>query len=416
MEFRNLTPFAAMQFKMLDLEDNENYVVVMKVGYRLEPDASGGFRVRVRDDDAAVLSIQDEYLGNMNISSVIQESDLAPFKPACDIIISGSACADNGSPVLKQTVSVKINNASGHSILEKKLTVNGKRDFLKNKITKQWSLTEPEPFIRQPVIWEAAFGGECRINESDSGADSVPKADRLTDIQKASHPDSENLPLAHSVCENNPVGKGFITPWYARATQADRYPAPQITDPRYPFTAEDFDSLIAGRADLTAKQFQPAGFGFTGRAWLPRRQKAGTYDEAWLKNRHPGLPEDFDFHYWNAAPADQQIPFPTLPLSVALQGFSPDGGIRFSLPAHEAFVLLRMDDGMILPREMNLDTLHIDAGSLDVTLCWRFVLPASVPVRVIEARYETEPEKLLEKLFGFSTPQPLTNTGVPAHG
>lgn len=248
MEFRNLTPFAAMQFKMLDLEDNENYVVVMKVGYRLEPDASGGFRVRVRDDDAAVLSIQDEYLGNMNISSVIQESDLAPFKPACDIIISGSACADNGSPVLKQTVSVKINNASGHSILEKKLTVNGKRDFLKNKITKQWSLTEPEPFIRQPVIWEAAFGGECRINESDSGADSVPKADRLTDIQKAGHPDSENLPLAHSVCENNPVGKGFITPWYARSTQADRYPAPQITDPRYPFTAEDFDSLIAGRA------------------------------------------------------------------------------------------------------------------------------------------------------------------------
>ncbi|MFO6296030.1 DUF2169 family type VI secretion system accessory protein [Rahnella selenatireducens] len=416
MEFRNLTPFAAMQFMMRDREDNDNYVVIMKVGYRLEPDASGGFRVRVRDDDAPVLSVQDEYLGEMNMSSVIQESDLAPFKPYCDIIISGSACADKGSPVLKQTVSVKINNASGHSILEKKLTVNGKRNFLKNKITKQWSLKEPEPFIRQPVIWEAAFGGECRINESDDGADSIPKAYRLTDIQKACNPDSENLPLAHSVCENNPLGKGFITPWYARATQADRYPAPQITDPRYPFTAEDFESLIAGRADSKAKQFQPAGLGFTGRAWLPRRQKAGTYDEAWLKTRHPGLPADFDYHYWNAAPADQQIPFPKLPLSVTLQGFSPEGAMRFSLPAHEAFVLLRMDDGMVIPREMNLDTLHIAADSLDVTLCWRFLLPVTVPVRVIEARYETGPDKLLEKLFGFSLPETPINKEVPAHG
>ncbi|MFU2316563.1 DUF2169 family type VI secretion system accessory protein [Rahnella sp. PCH160] len=416
MEFRNLTPFAAMQFKMLDREDNENYVIVMKVGYRLEPDESGGYRVRVRDDDAVALNVRDEYLASVNTSSVIQESDLAPFKPSCDIIISGSACAENCSPVLKQNISAVINNAAGEAILEKKLTVNGKQFFLKNKITQQWSLTESEPFISQPVIWEAAFGGECRINKPDDGADSIPKADRLTDIQKASHPDSENLPLAHTVCENNPLGKGFITSWYARATHADRYPAPQITDPRYPFTVEDFDSQIAGSADLTAKQFQPAGFGFIGRAWLPRRLKAGTYDEAWLNTRHPGLPEDFDFNYWNAAPEDQQIPFPKLPLSVALQGFSPDGQIRFSLPAHEAFVLLRMDDGLIMPREMNLDTLHIDADSLDVTACWRFLLPATVPVRVVEARYETEPEKLLEKLFGFSMPESLTKTEEHAHG
>lgn len=416
MEFRNLTPFAAMQFKMLDLEDNENHVVVMKAGFQLEPDDSGGYRVRVRDDDAVRLSVQDEYLGKINTSSVIQESDLAPYKPSCDIIVSGSVYADNCSPVLNQNVSLKINNVSGDSILEKKLTVYGKREFLKNKITKQWSLTEPEPYIRQPVVWEAAFGGECKMNKSDDGADSIPKADQLTDIQKASHPDSENLPLAHSVCENNPLGKGFITPWYAHATQADHYPAPQIIDPRYPLTAEDFESLIAGSADLTEKQFQPAGFGFTGRAWLPRRLKAGTYDEEWLKNRHPGLPEDFDFNYWNAALADQLIPYPQLPLSVVLQGFSPDGELRFSLPAHEAFVLLRMDDGTILPRQMNLDTLHIDTDSLNVTVCWRFLLPASMPVRVIEARYETEPEKLLEKLFGFSMPKPITNTEEPAHG
>lgn len=416
MEFRNLTPFAAMQFQMLGLDDKENYVVVMKVGYRLEQDDSGGFRVRVRDDDAVGLSIQDEYRDAVNTSSVTDESDLAPFKPSCDIIINGSACANKSASVLSQYVGVVINNADDVLLLEKKLKVTGNYRFYKNKIMDSWSKTPPEYFNCQPVIWEAAFGGECRINETDDDADSVPKNNCLTDIQKARHPDSENLPLAHSICESNPLGKGFITGWYAGTKHIESYPAPQVTDLRHPFTTQDFASLIAGKADLTASQFQPAGFGFIGRAWQPRRQNAGTYDEAWLHERHPGLPGDFDFHYWNAAPADQQIPYPKLPLSVSLQGFSPQGDICFSLPGHEAFVLLRMDDGMITPREMNLDTVHIDADKLEVNLCWRFLLPVETPVRVIEARYETEPEKLLEKLFGFSIPEHSTIKEVPAHG
>lgn len=416
MEFRNLTPFAAMQFRMRDREDNENYVIVMKAGYRLEPDDSGGYRVRVRDDDAVALSIKDDYLGAVNISSVIEESDLSPFKPVCDVIITGSACATKSVPVFSQSISVTLNNSSGAALLEKKLNITGKRYFQKNKITNAWSITQPVPFVRQSVIWETSFGGECQIFETEDGADAVPKSDCLTDIQKAGHPDPEHPPLAHQVCEANPLGKGFITPWYSRAKRPDRYPAPQITDPRHPFTAEDFTSLVAGHADLSAPQFQPAGLGFTGRAWLPRRQKSGTYDEAWLKERHPGLPGDFDFHYWNAAPADQQIPYPKLPLLFTLQGFSPAGEIRFSLPGHEAFVLLRMDDGLLIPHPMNLDTLHVDADNLEVTACWRFLLPVDVPVRVIEARYETEPEKMLEKLFGFSIPEHLTNREVSSHG
>lgn len=200
MEFRNLTPFAAMQFRMLDREDNENYVIVMKVGYRLESDGRGGYRVRVRDDDAVRLCAQDEYQGAVNKSSVIEESDLSPFKPACDVIINGTACAKELAPVVSKNVNVIINNASGVPLLEKQLNITGKCYFQKNEITNSWSITQPEPFIHQPVIWEAAFGGECRIDEKEDGADSVPKADRLTDIQKVGHPDSEHAPLAHKVC------------------------------------------------------------------------------------------------------------------------------------------------------------------------------------------------------------------------
>ena len=32
---------------------------------------------------------------------------------------------------------------------------------------------------------------------------------------------------------------------------------------------------------------------------------AGTYDDSWKQTRWPGLPEDFDFGYWNCAPEDQ---------------------------------------------------------------------------------------------------------------
>jgi uncharacterized protein YjbI with pentapeptide repeats len=38
-----------------------------------------------------------------------------------------------------------------------------------------------------------------------------------------------------------------------------------------------------------------------------RQARAGTYDNAWLANRHPALPEDCDWRIFNAAPEDQWI-------------------------------------------------------------------------------------------------------------
>ena len=50
------------------------------------------------------------------------------------------------------------------------------------------------------------------------------------------------------------------------------------------------------------------GLSAVGKAWLPRRTLAGTYDDDWLKNQWPLPPKDFDDAYWNCAPADQQVP------------------------------------------------------------------------------------------------------------
>lgn len=405
MEFRNLTPFAAMQYAMLDTNDTEKNVVVMKVGYRLEPAGEGTYLVRVRDEDAVPLCLEDEFSGEMNFSSVSQESDLAPFKPACDVIINASAQTTDGQAFTHLPVSAVIKDPTGALVFSKEVMVTGECFFQQNAVTRQWSLSEPEPFTSLPLRWESAFGGECRIDVHEQTPNFLPDKSQLTQQQRAQHPQAPNAPLAHAVDENNPLGIGFITPWYARAKQPERYPAPRIIDPKYPFTADDLAALIAGDAKMAAPQFRPAGLGCIGRTWLPRRALAGTYDEAWLAKRHPYLPADFDFSYWNCAPDDQQIAYPKLPLSVTLQGLSSQGLLSFTLPDHVAFILLRMENGMLLPQGMHLDTLHIDVDHLEVTVCWRCLIASSAPVRVIEARYETEPARLPEKIYPMISPK-----------
>jgi hypothetical protein len=399
MEFRNLTPFAAMQYAMLDASDEEKHVVVMKVGYQLQPTGRGGYQLRVRDEDAVPLCFEDEFSDKVNASSVLQESDLAPFKPVCDVIINATAWSAQRHPCAEIPVSIEIKNAEGASLLTRKLMVAGEHYFEQHVLTGKWSLSPPESFVSYPLRWEGAFGGESRLDKHEKITGEMDRAALLTAEQQARHPQAPNAPLAHQACAHNPSGLGFITPWYARAKQPTRYPAPRIFDPQHPLTAEDFTAQIAGNADLNSPCFHPVGLGTLGRAWQPRLALAGSYDEEWLATRHPFLPADFDFSYWNCAPAEQQIPYPTLPLSVSLEGVSPDGPLHFSIPEHVAFVLLRMEKGIWLPQRMQIDTLHIDSERREVTVCWRCLISATPPVRVMEARFETDPQKLPASIY-----------------
>ena len=91
MEFRNLTPFDVMCFSALDKQDVEHPVIVMKVGYRLEPieGCAGRLRAAVIDDEPIPLCKADSYHADPGSSSILEESDMAPFKPRCDVIVAG---------------------------------------------------------------------------------------------------------------------------------------------------------------------------------------------------------------------------------------------------------------------------------------------------------------------------------------
>ncbi|EFL4497410.1 TPA: DUF2169 domain-containing protein [Escherichia fergusonii] len=390
MEFRNLTPFSTLCYKMLDTQDTEHHVVAMKVGFTLEHTTGGNVVARIQEDPVMPLCLQDEYSGEMNRSQVLQENDLSPFKPRCDVIVNGTACAPDGIPVAEMPVSLRLLTADRQVLLDKQCLVTGERFFIRHPLTGQWSLSEPEPFISLPLHYQYAFGGECRIDKESDAAEAVPAKYRLTPQQQAEHPQPDNPPVAHIACPTNPSGTGFVERWYADATRQKRFPAPRIIDPRHPFTLDSFSRCLNSQADFSDAEFQPAGFGILGQGWQPRLAKAGTYDQRWLDTRHPYLPEDFDFSHWNGAPEDQQLSYPAAGLRFELRGLHPQGVISGQLPSHQALVLLRMESGALIPQWMVPDTLILDTEKMTLAVTWRYRISTSVPLRVMEARYITE--------------------------
>ncbi|HEX4504038.1 MAG TPA: DUF2169 domain-containing protein [Scandinavium sp.] len=390
MEFRNLTPFSTLQYTMLDAQDVEHYVIAMKVGFRLERTHEGSFITRIMDNPSMPLCMLDEYAGEINHSQVLQESDLAPFKPRCDVIVNGTAYAPAGSTTTEMMVGLKLLTNENHVLLDKHLCITGDHFFNRHSVSGQWSLTAETPFTSLPLDYQYAYGGECKIGKESEAAKFVPEKYHLTEQQQAEHPEADNPPLAHSACMSNPRGRGYVTLWYQQATQTSKIPAPNITDPNAPFTLTSFLASLDPHADLTVAEYQPAGLGILARSWQPRLKKAGTYDRQWLDTRHPRLPTDFDFGYWNAAPPDQQIPYPPPGIRLELKGLHPRGDIQIQLPPHRAAVLLRMTDGTLIPQLMHADTLIVDTEKLTVALTWRYLIKADAPLRVIEARYMTD--------------------------
>lgn len=439
MQLRNLTPFGALCYGALDPDDREHRVVAMKVGYRLVP-SQGTWQAVVMDDVPMPLCLGDEPLGDPGESGTRRESDLAPFKPKCDVLLHATAHAPGGQASPSWPVRLRVssglpntpveperpqplnpfmaltteqlkqwerNKAKARELalrqatqpeprrvwLDKRLVVSGPSEFRRGML-RTWHRTRPTPVEQVPLRWELAFGGSSRI--ADPSSDDAP-------------------PLLNEVCFSNPLGRGWsesrLPKLLAKAKQPEpkSRPAPQVEYPDETMTRPCIAEHPQGELDARrmaelAQQYghRPAGFGPLGRAWAPRLQRAGTYDQAWLEQRHPGLPPDFDYGYWNAAPEDQQTPY--LPTDVRLElwhltdpALTPNGALCVDLPGHQAFVLMRLRSGVMLPLPMVVDTLDIDAEALTVGLTFRTWIPAGTPVRVLEARFETDPAAPLLK-------------------
>ena len=425
MEFRNLTPFPAMSFDGLDQHDQRFHTVVMRLSFEVQDDGALAFA-----PVQTPLVTSDEYHGEPNLSSVRQESDLAPYKPHTDVIVVADACAPKEQASAMFPVALRIDEApaggaaAGALVLRKVLLVSGPREWRRRHLAlralglfmlPRWRLTASTPMATLPLRYEHAYGGENKILVTDRAARRVAKRHRLPgreplSVQDASSQDA----IAHGVCESNPVGRGHVEDWYLRAARPARMPAPQI-------------EMLESAVGRLGKACAPAGFGVVGRAWTPRLALAGTYDERWLQERHPRLPADFDFAYWNGAPGDQQVtPYLTgnerislFNLCLARRGTACDGDgntvLSFALPGHLPFVLVRFEDGSLGELAARLDTLIVDAApdvgnpdkKVSVVCVWRATVATQPGVRILEARMLSRADVVaLQERERKATPRP----------
>lgn len=331
----NRTPYAAERTWVRDRDGAEIWLVAVKCSFDISPD--GETSIAAGQPPVAQAPVfADEAAPR---PSLRYEMDLARTKLTTDVLLIGHAHAPGGVPVTQLDVGLRVGP------IAKRLRVTGDRVWLGGVPS------EPEPFSAMPLVWERAYGGV--------------------------DPWTRDAPLPQFDVRN-PVGTGFVT----EAAHAEGVRLPNI---EYP------DQCVRTWSDRP----EPAGFGPLCNHWQPRAGFAGTYDEAWRRDRLPLLPMDFDDRHYQCAPVDQQAPrFLVGGEPVALINVWPLGEmLRFELPRVILGLETFFSDGQRRRHERPvLHTVIVEPDHSRVALVWHSALPCHPKVhkllktRIIEKR------------------------------
>jgi hypothetical protein len=340
------------------------HITGMEAGYTmgLEPDGrellvvciKGTFTIPKNGEEPQLAEEQvplveaDVYTGEPGLSAPVYESDYAPKKPKCDVLLNGRAYAPGDRPTTRLNVSLQVGPIS------KSFAVVGNRIWKKGFLS--FKPSPPKPFIVMPITYDTAFGG---FDEN--------------------HQDSKK----HQAYMENPIGVGFHS--YLKPEFVKDKPLPNTEELRKPVSKPD-------------GKYLPMSFGPIGRAWLPRYPLAGTYDKDWIDNVFPFLPSDFDEAYFQAAPSDQQMPYPRGGETVTLVNLTPEGRTTFRLPNKNILVWFFLKDGSEKDIPAVADTIMIEPDKEHITVTWRASLPLKKNMFEVELALIVESEKDLNKL------------------
>jgi hypothetical protein len=304
----------------LDTDGRERVVVIIKGTFAIPWD---GTLPRLAEEQAPLVTA-DEFTGEPGKSATRYESEFAPYKPRCDVLLNGSAYAPGGVQSGRVDVTLAIGS------MRKSLSVHGRRVW-------QESVTivpsEPDPFTRMPISYDGAYGGV------DVAADD---------------------PSQVRAYMRNPVGIGY----YPLTSRADLLGRPLPTT-----------SATADPVSSSSGTYPPMSFGAIGRNFESRLTLAGTYDQQWLDHTFPFLPADFNPLYYQSAPPDQQIAHPAGGELVELYNLTPQGYTRFQLPRIEVPVEFMDVRGTTTDTLAVLDTILIEPDLERFMLLWRTSLP-----------------------------------------
>jgi len=318
MELLNATRMVAAYNQGLDADGREYLVVIVKGTFDLPVDGSVA---RLLDEQQPLL-MSDTFAGDPALSAPLREFDFAPFKPYCDVLVSGSAHAPGGRPVSQLTVGIRVGRVS------KAFSVYGPRHWQPGALGT--SASAPQPFVRQDISYASAFGG--------------------------SHPAPGNP--EQLLCNlRNLAGQG----WYPRSLSGGT-----VVGMPMPNTEKLGQPVDAPHGD-----FEPMALGPLGKHWQARVGFAGTYDQAWQDEQFPFLPRDFDERYFQAAPADQQTDYLKGGEEVFLLGLLPTERAGFRVPSVPMPVTYFLSAGGHETAQAVIDTLLVDTDANQVEITWR---------------------------------------------
>jgi hypothetical protein len=451
MNLENQTPFPALMYSAADPNHAEHDIVVMKVSYKILRKDEDRWGLELIEDGSVPLYLTDEFWGEIGASSVKVESDLAPYKPMCDVILNGNAYTPNGKEMTAIAVRLKISKPEQlekipkpkqpqplnpsmpltdeqvagwekekreyeyalanqkikyYVQLEKTLSVLGESQFKPNALLPGWKRSTIKPFTELPIRWEYAFGGTNTIYKLA---------------------DQTGEPIYNQTCFTNPLGTGWFEKDYfdecekvnnqfrTRKEKIENYKV--VAAPRIEYHLQRQPKPAINKhpkkVELNAKQmaqisqtypYKPAGFGYLGRPWSPRIALAGTYDDQWLKEQHPYPPHDIDYGYWNGAPADQQIEFfyPNSRLelwNLTKPEFSKQGYVCLDFLGHRPFIKMFFKTGEMVPYPMITDTVLIDTDNMIISLTHKaYIRSDTAPLSYVETHFSDEAEGILFEL------------------
>jgi len=337
IDFNKDLPFSIFSFLHWDEHGRERLSVLVKGSFLL--DQNGRFVAAREKPD---ILFEDQFSGEVNASSLKMESDIAPFKPKTDISFNAIARSPEAKALTSWPVRFEITD-NENKLLSYNFHVTGQRFFepKKNgeKGQKYWELGEMAKTSSVPINYEHSFGGTIKISEEEV----------------KTHP-------------YNPVGRGLVSDYLleqdVKVAIAQIGILAELNEPK-----PDQEMTVCGIAPLV-------------KSWLPRQALAGTFDENWFGQRHPRMPEDFNFHYWNSAPLPLQIaPYLRGDEVLRLSGLSHDPRpLILTLPgAGIGARVFRHGSMQAQALRLQLDTIHGDIGSENredhrFTLIWRAVI------------------------------------------
>ena len=221
-------------------------------------------------------------------------------------------------------------------------------------------MTAPEPFTRQTISYDTAYGG----------SDPIPKK-QATDEQ------------LYTSLMTNPIGIGYYP--NQNNQQREMQPLPLTEAVHQPVK-------FISRTD-----YQPQSFGAIARNWKPRYLLGGTYDAYWHEHTKPFLPKDFDEHYYQCAPGDQQIDHPRGGETLTLTNLTQTGQLSFQLPERRVLMQAILSHGDRQNLNPVIDTLTLEPDKGWFTLVWRAHLNLKHSIHEVSTLIVGKPTKAWER-------------------